>query len=125
MESKSFEIYLASFLPNGQPFPREAARYSTFGWTGVIGDICQQNPLVRHAVFACALAILGQQNGQLSMTVNGCRMYGKSLQALAQSILTMRQERSDTLHITSKLLAQYEVCQPDFDSSNVIRETKC
>jgi hypothetical protein len=110
LESKYFDVYWTSLLPNGQIFSPQAARYSTAGWTGVVQDLCQRDDLVRLALLANALGLLGQHSGQQPIIMEGWRMYGRSLQVLAQSLPAMSQG-SDRVLTTSMLLAQYQVCR--------------
>ncbi|OAP63364.1 hypothetical protein AYL99_02591 [Fonsecaea erecta] len=95
VETKYLEFYWTALLPNGQPFPPRAARYSTTSWTGVVQDLC----------------LLGQVSGQQQITMLGWRLYGRSLQALAKSISANGHERNDGLLAASALLAGYELIQ--------------
>jgi hypothetical protein len=110
LESKYFEVYWASLLPNGQAFTPQAAQYSTTGWMGVVQDLCQRDEAVRLALLTNALGVVGQHSGQQPMIVEGWRMYGRSLQMLAKSLPARSQEGSDKLLAASGLLAAYEVC---------------
>lgn len=111
MQSQYFNNFWSTLLPNGKIFSVQAARYSTAGWTGVVQDLCQRDGLVRLALLANALGVLGEQRGQRSVIVAGYRAYGRSLQILARSLSTMGEAKGDELLATSLLLAQYEVCR--------------
>ena len=108
-ESRYCELYWASLLPNGEAFSPRAARYSTAGWTGVVQDLSHRDDMVRLALLANALRLLGQHSGQESIMIEGCRMYGRSLQLLALSLPAAGPETRDKLLTTSLMLAQYEV----------------
>lgn len=109
LESKYFEIYWDSLLPNGQAFTPLAAQYSTTSWIGVVQDLCQNDDAVRLALLTNALELVGQYVGQQAMIIEGWRMYGRSLQMLAKSLPASSQEGSDNLLAASGLLAAYEV----------------
>ena len=109
LQSQCLDNFWASFLPNGQIVSSKAADYSTAGWTRFAQDLGQRDSLVRYALLANALVLLGDQSGQQQMTVQGWRAYGKSLEMLARSLLTSNQGKGDELLVSSTLLAQYEV----------------
>lgn len=108
-ESRYNEVFWTSFLPNGQGFSPRAARYSTAGWFGTVQGLCQRSESVRLALLANSLGTVGQATGQQQLVVEGWRMYGCSLQVLARSLAVMSREKSDELHATCCLLAQYQV----------------
>ena len=114
MGSQCLDNFWNSFLPNGLSFSAQAARYSTAGWTEVVLELDRQDSPVRLALSANALASLGEQSGQRSVTVEGWRVYGKCLQLLAQSLPAKTGQESDELLATSMLLAEYEVCHDGF-----------
>lgn len=111
IQSQCFANFWSTLLPNGQAFSCQAARYSTAGWTWVVQDLCQRDDLVRLALLANALGMLGEQSGQRSTIVEGWRAYGRALKMLARSLPTLGQTKGDELLTTSLLLAQYEVCR--------------
>lgn len=108
-ESKYFEVYWTSLLPNGQVFSPQATQYSTAGWSGVVQDLCYQDNLVRQALLANAIGLLGHHSGQHSIVMEGWRAYGRSLQMLSRSLLSMSQENHDKILATTMLLKQYQV----------------
>lgn len=115
LQLQCLDYFWTSLLPNGRIFPDQAIRYSTAGWFGLVRDLCAQDCLVRQAVLANALGMLGdEQGGKHSMTMEGYRAYGLTLQLLARSLPAMGQTKGDKLLIVSQLLGQYEVCWPDF-----------
>jgi hypothetical protein len=75
-----------------------------------VPNLCERDGMVRLALQANALAVLGEQSGQQSTTIEGWRAYGRSLQILALSLVSRSEEKGDELLATSLLLAQYEVC---------------
>ncbi|EXJ69487.1 uncharacterized protein A1O5_07523 [Cladophialophora psammophila CBS 110553] len=111
LEIKYLDFYWTTLLPNGQPFTPRAARYSTTSWTGVVQDLGQRQGLVHLALLTNALGLLGQVSGQQSTIMQGWRLYGRSLQALAKSIPAKSQEAGDGLLAASGLLAAYELIQ--------------
>ena len=108
-ESNHVGFYWTSLLPNGQVYSAQATRYSSLGWAGVVQDLWHQHDLVRLALLANALGLLGQHSGQQAMIMEGWRMYGRSLQLLAKLLPAMSKDKADILCTTSMLLAQYEV----------------
>ena len=110
LQSRCIDNFWSSLLPNGRSFSSQAARYSTAGWHGVVHDLWPRDNLVRLALLANALGMLGEQSGQRWMIVEGWRAYGNSLQMLARSLPTVGAKKGDELLIASQLLAQYEVC---------------
>ncbi|KIW93483.1 uncharacterized protein Z519_06088 [Cladophialophora bantiana CBS 173.52] len=109
LERKYLDFYWTTLLPNGQPFTPRAVRYSTTSWTGVVQDLGQRQGLVHLALLTNALGLLGQVSGQQPIIMQGWRLYGRSLQALAKSIPAKGQEGSDGLLAASGLLRAYEV----------------
>ncbi len=110
LESKYFETYWSSLLPNGEAFSPIAVRSTTLGWTNIVQELYPKDDLVRFALLASATGLLGQHSGEKSLVMEGWRMYNRSLQVLANSLPAVSQEKSNRLHVTCKLLAQYEVC---------------
>lgn len=111
LQSQCFDNFWNALLPNQQAFSDQAARYSTAGWTEVVRDLCQKDDLVRFALLANALLILGEQSRQRSVVVEGWRAYGRCLQMMAQSLPIIAEERGDKLLTASTLLAEFEVCR--------------
>lgn len=72
--------------------------------------LCERHSLVRLAVVANALSLLGDQSGQGFIVVQAWHVYGRSLEILARSLPAMNDTNGDELLATSILLAQYEVC---------------
>ena len=108
-ESKCFEVYWTFLLPNGQVFSAPATQYSTAGWSGVVQDLCHQDNLVRQALLANALGLLGHRSGQHSIAIEGWRAYGRSLQMLSRSLSSMSQDNHASIFATVLLLKQYQV----------------
>ncbi len=77
----------------------------------MVPGLCQRDKLVRLALLTNALGVLGEQSGQPSVTLEGWRVYGKTLQTLARSPPAQCNEKADQFLITSQLLSQYEVCR--------------
>ncbi|OQV03760.1 hypothetical protein CLAIMM_08763 [Cladophialophora immunda] len=74
LEAKYLDFYWTTLLPNGQPFPPRAARYSTTSWAGVVQDLCHRHSLVRLALLTNALGLLGQVSGRQQIIVQGWRL---------------------------------------------------
>lgn len=108
-ESKSLELFWNCLLPHGKTFPAQAALFSTTSWTGAVHNLSCRNTLVRVALLANAFGLAGQLSGQPSLTVQGWRLYGWSLQAVARTLLDRgKSDWGETL-AASGLLASYEV----------------
>lgn len=75
----------------------------------MVRDLCQKDDLVRFALLANALLILGEQSKQRSVAVEGWRAYGRCLQMMARSLPAIAEERGDELLTASTLLAEFEV----------------
>ena len=114
LEAQYFDVFWASFLPNGRHFSLEAARHSTAGWGKLVPDLCQQSELVRMGLLANALGLLGRHSGHAPVIVEGWRCYGKTLQILAKSLPKMDEENWDKLLVASMLLSQSNVRLPMF-----------
>ena len=115
LESKYFETFWTSLLPNGEPFSPQAAALSPLGWTCIVPSLCTSDDLVRLALLANATGLLGQHSGEQALIVEGWRMYGRAMHALAALIPAASQERNDRLQVASKLMAQFEVCSVYLD----------
>ena len=75
-------------------------------------DLSQKYDGVRLGLRANALALVGQQTGDLSVVAEAWRMYSNVLQTLARSLsrITVQKETTDDeLLMTSALLAAFEV----------------
>ena len=108
-DSKYFEVYWTSLLPNGQAVSPRAAQYSTAGWSGVVQELCHQDSLVRQALLANALGLLAHHSGQHSIVMEGWRAYGRSLEMLSQSLSCMSQDSHAKMLATAMLLKQFQV----------------
>ncbi|CAK7199311.1 hypothetical protein SEUCBS139899_001987 [Sporothrix eucalyptigena] len=72
------------YLPNGERFPDEASQYTTCGWTCIARDICDKKndeiaAVVRLAITANSLCMLGSQHREPHMIKDGQKVYGKAL----------------------------------------------
>ncbi|KAJ9607131.1 hypothetical protein H2200_008203 [Cladophialophora chaetospira] len=112
-EVKYLEVYWTSLLPHGQAFPPQAARYSTTRWTSAIQDLYHKDPLVRVVLLANALTRTAQRIEDPSLMVQGRRLYGLSLQAVARSLLDKKRQDSGRILAASGLLTSYELLLND------------
>ncbi|KAJ9637379.1 hypothetical protein H2204_004803 [Knufia peltigerae] len=110
-QSQCLDNFWSSLLPNSREFPKSASNYSTAGWTRIVQGLCERHSLVRLAVVANALSLLGDQSGQGFIVVQAWHVYGRSLEILARSLPAMNDTNGDELLATSILLAQYELLQ--------------
>ena len=108
-QSQYLGTFWSSFLPNGQAFSSQAALYSTARWFCVVQEQCEQDDLVRYALLANALGVLGEARGQRALKVQGVRAYGRCINLLARLIPTKLEEKGDEMIAASTLLAFYEV----------------
>ena len=113
LESNCFELYWASLLPNAVTFPRCAERYSTAGWANVVQGLILKDgfDVLRLALRANALTLVGQQHANQAIIAEGWRSYGASLQMLAKLVSrrTRDVQMSEKLLSAAMLLSQYEV----------------
>lgn len=108
-ESQFLEVYWTALLPHGHAFPPQAARYSTTSWTSAIQDLYHQDSLVRLVLLANALTLTAQRTEHPSLVVQGRRLYGMSLQAIARSLQDKKRPNWGRMLGASGLLASYEV----------------
>ncbi|CAK7210766.1 hypothetical protein SBRCBS47491_000890 [Sporothrix bragantina] len=107
------------YLPHGEPFPDEAGHYTTCGWTRVARDICDGNDggsdsatVVRLAITANSLCMLGSQYHEPRMMKDGQQVYGQALLQM-RSVLQRHQSRENkmddklALIIASRLLTVF------------------
>ncbi len=124
VSARYLEIYWTSFLPHGQGFSPRAAQYSTTSWVGVVQDLCYRSDVVRFALLANALGLVGQQSGQASVIMEGWRMYGKSLHTVANALAAAQGAGTENLLAASGLLAVFEVWPKRLSSFIIIVPSK-
>ncbi|ERS95687.1 hypothetical protein HMPREF1624_07762 [Sporothrix schenckii ATCC 58251] len=112
-------FFWTAYLPNGEPFPDEASRYTTCGWTRIVREMCESQvtttetdsttDLVRLAVVANGLCMLGSQHRDTRMVDDGHQVYGRALQKMRAAL--QRFESTETkklaLLLTSRLLTMF------------------
>lgn len=113
-QSQYFDNFWNFLLPNGKTFSSQAALYSTARWTCIVQEQCEQDDLVRAALLANALGVLGDASDQPSIKLQGLRAYGRALNMLARAIASKIDEKGEEIIAASTLLTLYEVWQKHF-----------
>lgn len=108
-DSQYFDNFWNFLLPNGKPFSFQASLYSTARWTSVVQEQYSKHDLVRSALLANALGVLGDASDQPSIQLQGLRAYGRALTLLARAITSKYDDKGEEVIVASTLLALYEV----------------
>ena len=106
------------FLPNSQPFSLQAAEHANGGWTNVAQEVYQHDPLVRHALMANCLGMVGRRDGQRWMVQEGMRIYGLTLSRIRALIQQPDKVHSKTIVLAPMMLSLFEVSGFDWFYGN-------
>ncbi|KAJ5591624.1 uncharacterized protein N7459_001993 [Penicillium hispanicum] len=101
--------FWATFLPNSQPFSLRAARFANGGWTNVAQEIYQDDTLVRHALMANCLGLVGRQDGHAWMVQEGMRIYGLTLNRVGMLLKQPDKVHSKTIVLVPMMLSLFEL----------------
>lgn len=106
---KIIDTFLATYLPNSEPFSTEATKYSIGSWVNVVLKLYKQSDLVRLALIANGLGIVGKQNRQPSMNLQGLSVYGQALNKLGLYLKSPQFTVDENLMVVPMLLCLFEV----------------
>lgn len=118
-QERHIGFFWNAYLPNGEPFPDEASRYTTCGWTQIAQELCRSTAaggnsttnVVRLAIVSNSLCMLGSQHREPRMVQDGHQVYGRAL-LLMRSALQQFESTEDkkiALILASRLLTIFTV----------------
>ena len=98
-----------TFLPNSEPFSNKAAEFSNGGWTNVAQEVWQSDVLIRHALMANCLGLVGRRDGHPWMLQEGMRIYGITLNRVGLLLKEPNKVQSKTIALAPMMLSLFEV----------------
>ncbi len=111
-EAKCLGLFWESFLPFGRPIPETNVSCGSSSWTLLAQDLYLQEPILRQALIALALANVGKRDDKQWLRDAGLRIYGKALRRMRAAVLNPWQVDCDGILVTTKIMSLIEVALP-------------
>ncbi|CAH0023273.1 unnamed protein product [Clonostachys rhizophaga] len=107
-ENNVIDEFWASYLPNGCAPSEEVMKYSTYGWTSVAQNLHTENPMIRVALLASALGMIGRQRNDAEFFQQSRKAYGKTLLAVEKSLREPGKHEPHVVLTALRLVSFYE-----------------
>lgn len=111
-EQLYFGLFWNIMIPVGPRFSPESSDLASVGWTSFIGDLYNSETALRFATVATATSILGRLNNDEQLRLKGLQVYNWTVQEMIRAVKEPNRAKSDSLVLTARLIAFYEVCFP-------------
>lgn len=108
-ENNVIDEFWASYLPNGRAPSEEVMKYSTYGWTRVAQSLHTENPIIRIALLASALGMIGRQRNDPEIFQQSRKAYGETLLAVEKSLRDPGKHEAHIVLTGLRLVSFYEV----------------
>ncbi|KAK5992105.1 hypothetical protein PT974_05503 [Cladobotryum mycophilum] len=108
-EQKYLGLFWSAFLPNGRSFSPLALDLSTGGWTGVLAELYESEPTLKHATIALSASVVGSQSNDAELRIKGLQAYHRAVREMGLALLHPRRSQSDGLLAAARFLELHEV----------------
>lgn len=119
-QQKYVEFFWRAYLPHEENFSYEDASYTACGWTNVAKDIGDQEDVVKLAMAANCLCMLGSQHGETFMSKEGRLIYSNALGNMRYALQNPAGIDKNRLIIASRLLTLFMVVALSIDMSRYL-----
>ncbi|CAH0051292.1 unnamed protein product [Clonostachys solani] len=108
-EDNVIDEFWASYLPNGRAPSEDVMKYSTYGWTSVAQSLHTENPIIRIALLASALGMIGRQRNDPEIFQQSRKAYGETLLAVEKSLRDPGKHEAHIVLTGLRLVSFYEL----------------
>lgn len=111
-EQLYFGLFWNTMIPEGPRFSPQSSDLASVGWTSLLGDYYNSETALRFATIAMATSVLGRLNDDEQLCFKGLQVYSWTVQEMIRAVKEPNRAKSDSLILTARLMAFYEVYSP-------------